>query len=53
MRNKEYEKENNLLATPLYIVLYFTFFILISFLIVAKPLPESAHSNWEAQGSLG
>jgi len=28
MRNKEYEKENNLLATPLCIVLHFPFFIL-------------------------
>ena len=27
MKNEEYEKENNLLTTPLGIVLYFTFFI--------------------------
>jgi len=28
LRNEEYEKENNLLTTPLGTVLYFTFFIL-------------------------
>jgi hypothetical protein len=28
MKNEEYEKGNNLLATPLGIVLHFTFFIL-------------------------
>jgi len=43
MRNEEYEKENNLLATPLCIVLYFYTFFILNF---SLPLSLSSVLNF-------